>query len=62
MLVFSENVANSLNELSQTGLIAIRGNSTLYTISRKDYHSWACSARNIFNFTAPLIAENRRVN
>ena len=44
------------------GLIVIRRNFIPYTISRKGRNDWARGARNIFNFTAPLNAENRHVN
>ena len=46
----------------KAGLIVIRRNFIPYTISRNGRNDWARGARNIFNFTAPLNAENRHVN
>ena len=44
------------------GLTTIRENYSSYTVSPKDEHSWACRARNIFNFTALLTYTSRYVN
>ena len=41
---------------------AIHENCACYTISQKGRHGWARSVKNIFNFTAPLIARNRHVD
>ena len=46
----------------KTGLIAIQGKFTRYTISRKGYNGWARVTRHSFNFTTSLIAGNLYLN